>query len=114
VDWIGRYLLALFLTIALEEGVAFLLGLRTRRHILAVAAVNTLTNPVLNYSLLVLGFLGMDVSYGGIVLLEILVVAVEWLLLVYLFGGLRGRLLLVSLLMNAASFIGGLLIFGWS
>jgi hypothetical protein len=110
---VAQYLLALFLTIAVEGGVAYLLGLRTRRHMLAIAAINTATHPILVYSLLVLGFLGLNVTLGVIVLLEILVVAVEWRLLVYLFGNPSGRLFLVSLLMNAASFMVGILLF-WS
>jgi hypothetical protein len=112
VDLAGGYLLALFLTIAVETGIVWLLGFRTHWHMLAVAAINTLTHPVLNFSFLVLGFLGLEVSLGGIVLMEILVVVVEWRLLVYMFGAPGGRFLRVSLLMNAVSFLAGLLIFG--
>jgi hypothetical protein len=112
VDLVGRYVLALVVTIAVEACVACLLGFRTRRHILGVSAINTLTQPTLNYCLVVLGSLGLDVSQGAVVLLEILVVAVEGGLLVYVFGNPRGRLFLLSLLMNVASFTVGILLFG--
>jgi hypothetical protein len=108
---IAEYLLALCLTIAVEAGVAYLLGLRTRWHMLAVAAMNTVTHPVLIFFLLVLGSLGWDVTRGMIVLLEMLVVVVEWRLLVYIFIFPRGGLFLASLLMNAASFMVGILLF---
>jgi hypothetical protein len=109
---LGRYLLALLLTIAVEGGVAYLFGLRTRRQMLAVAAINTVTNPILNYVLLVLRFLGLDVTLGVVVLLEILVVVAEWRLLVYAVGMPNERSLFLSLLMNTASFLAGVLLIG--
>jgi hypothetical protein len=108
---VGRYLLALLLTIVVEAGVAWLLGLRTRRGLLAVVAINTLTHPILNYAILILGFLGSDLTLGTILLLEVLVVAAEWRLLAYACGLPGGRSFFISLMMNAASFLAGVLLF---
>lgn len=107
----GKYLLALLLTISVEGCVAYLLGLRSRQSMLAVLAINVLTQPALNYLLLVLAYLNVNVTFMLIVVLEILVVIIEWRLLVYIFRAPRGRFLAVSLLGNALSFLIGLLFF---
>jgi hypothetical protein len=107
----GRYLLALLLTLAIEGGVAWLFGFRTGRAQLAVASINCLTNPALNLLLLVLARLGMEVRLPLVVLLELLVVGIEWRLLVYVFGVPKGRLFVLSLLANAASFLAGVVLF---
>ena len=107
----ARYLLALLLTVAIEGSVAWLFGFRTGRAQLAVASINCLTNPALNLLLVVLAWLGVAVRLPLVVLLELLVVAVEWLLLVYVFGAPKGRLFVLSLLANAASFLAGVALF---
>ncbi|HMB25327.1 MAG: hypothetical protein ACM33V_08630 [Chloroflexota bacterium] len=107
----GKYLLALLLTIIVEGCVAYLLGLRSRQSMLAVLAINVLTQPALNYLLLVLAYLNVNVTFLLIVVLEILVVIVEWRLLVYIFRAPKRRFLAVSLLGNALSFLIGLLFF---
>jgi hypothetical protein len=109
---LGRYLLALLLTVIIEAGVAYLLGFRTSRFLTALAAINVITNPALNYLILVLAYLGTEVSFPWIVLLEVLVVILEWRLLVYVFREPKGRFLIVSFLGNATSFLIGLLLFG--
>ncbi|RPI92094.1 MAG: hypothetical protein EHM40_14020 [Chloroflexi bacterium] len=78
---------------------------------LAIALINVITNLTLNYLILVLGYLGIDVTFALIVTLEILVVIVEWQLLVYVFHGPKGRFLTISALANAMSFFIGLLLF---
>lgn len=108
---LGTYLLALLLTVIVEGGVAYLLGLRQRQQMLAFAMINVITNPVLNYVILVLSYLGFDVSFLLIVALEVLVVIVEWQLLGYVFHGPKGRFLLTSVLANSLSFLVGLLLF---
>ena len=110
-DMLGRYLLALLLTLVIEGGVAWLFGFRTGRSQLAVAMINVLTNPVLNVLLLVLAWQGVEVTLLLVFLLEILVVLAEWGLLVYVFGGPKGRRFVLSLAANAASFLAGVLIF---
>ncbi len=108
---LGRYLLALLLTIAIEDGVAWLFGFRSARSLLAVAMINCMTNPALNFLLLVLAWLGVEVTLPLIVPLEVVVVVVEWRLLVYVFTNPRGRLLYLSIAANTASFLAGVLLF---
>lgn len=107
----GRFLLALLLTLAIEGGVAWLFGFRTRQSQLAVAMINVITNPALNVFLLVLAWLGVKVTLLLILPLEVLVVLAEWRLLVYVFGDPKGRFFVLSLLANAASFLAGVLLF---
>lgn len=108
---LGRYLLALSLTLVIEGGIAYLLGFRKRQYILTLAMINVVTHVILNYLILVLGYLDIDVTFTLIVILEILVVIVEWLLLIYVFRDPKGRFLITSLLANAMSFFIGLLLF---
>jgi hypothetical protein len=109
---LGRYLLALLLTLTIEGGIAYLVGLRKGEYLLAIAMVNVITHLILNYLLLVLGILGIEVTIVLVILLEILVVVAEWQLLVYAFGNPREKFLITSLLGNAASFLVGILLFG--
>jgi hypothetical protein len=108
---LGRYLLALLLTLVIEGGIAWLFGFRTGRFQLVVAMINVITNPALNVLLLLLAWLGVNVTLLLIIPLEIVVVAVEWGLLVYAFDAPKGRLLFLSLAANAASFLAGVLLF---
>ncbi len=103
--------LALLLTVAIEGGIAWLFGFRTARLLLAVAMINCVTNPALNVLLLLLAWRGIAVPLPLVILLEILVVVVEWRLLVYVIGRPGRRLFPFSLVANAASFLAGLLIF---
>jgi hypothetical protein len=107
----GGFLLALLLTLVLEAGVAWLFGFRTPRSQLVIAMLNVITNPVLNVFLLLLAWLGVDVTLWLVIPLEFVVVAAEWGLLVYAFGDPKGRLFVLSLLANAASFLAGILLF---
>jgi|WetSurMetagenome_2_1015567.scaffolds.fasta_scaffold187166_3 hypothetical protein len=108
---VGRYLLALLLTVALEGGVAWLFGFRTGKSQLIVAMVNCITNPILNLLLLALAWQGVPVSLLLVTLLEVLVVLVEWRLLEYNLGGSKGRLLLLSFAANTTSFLAGVVLF---
>ncbi len=108
---LARYLLALFLTLIIEGSIAYLIGLRGRDYVLAVALINAITHPILNYLLLVLGYLNINASLMLIVLLEVLVVIVEWRMLVYIFRFPETRFLITSILANTASFLAGLLLF---
>jgi hypothetical protein len=108
---LARYLLALWLTLIIEGSIAYLVGLRGRDYILAVAMINVITNLSLNYLILVLDHLGLDATFMLVVLLEIGVVMVEWQLLVYVFRRPKGQFLIASSLANAASFLIGWLLF---
>ena len=108
---LAGYLLALFLTLIIEGCVAYVMGFRERKYVLAVAVVNVITHLILNYLLLVLGYLGVTVPLALIVILEILVTVAEWQLLVYVFCNPKGRFLVMTLLGNTTSFLLGMLIF---
>ena len=108
---LSRYLLALLLTVAIEGVVAWLFGFRTGRALLAVAMINCITNPALNFLLLFLAWLGVEVRLPLVVLLEIPVVVIEWGMYVYVFGHPKGRLFLLSLTANVVSFLAGVLLF---
>jgi len=109
---LGTYLLALLLTLTIEGSAAYLFGLRKRESLLVVAMINVITFVILNYLLLVLGYLGITVPLALVILLEMLVVVAEWRLLLYVFGKASGRFFILSLIANTASFLAGVLFFG--
>jgi hypothetical protein len=109
---INNYLLALFLTIAIELVVAFFFGFRKKSEIVAIIFVNLLTNPVLNYLLLVNNhFSFFKINLVITLFLELLVVLAEWKLLVYALQEKSNRILVLSFAMNFCSYIAGVLIF---
>ncbi len=108
---LARYLLALLLTVAIEAAAAWCFGFRTARAQLALAMINCLTNPALNLLLVLLAWSGVQVGLPLVSLLEVGVVLVEWGLLVYVFGGSKRRLLVLSLAVNTASFLAGVMLF---
>lgn len=109
---ISSYLLALFLTIVIELVIALFFGFRKKIEIIAIVFVNLLTNPILNYLLLVNNhFSFFKTNLLIILFLEFVVVLVEWKLLVYALQGKTKKLLLLSLLMNFCSYIAGVIIF---
>lgn len=103
---------ALVFTLVVEVPVAWLRGLRGRRALTAVVLVNLITNPLLNYVLLVASQLASIRIYWVVAaILEVAVVLVEWRLLLWALGGSSRRMLLTSVLMNAASFGVGFALF---
>jgi hypothetical protein len=109
---LGSYLLTLLLTLLIELSVAYIFGYREKRKLIIFLLVNIVTHPLLSYFLWINStLLIIPINYFSIIILEIAVVLVESLLLHF---GLKDRCLKmfkVSLLMNAASFVLGLLIF---
>lgn len=109
---ISSYLLALFLTIIIELAVAFFLGFRKKLEIITIVFVNLLTNPILNYLLLVNDHFSFFKSSLLIILfLEVIIVLIEWKLLVFALQENSKKLLALSLVMNFCSYIAGVLIF---
>lgn len=106
------FMTALSLSILIECVIALGFGFRERTFFLAVATINLITNPILNYSILIIQSLALfRVDFLVLLLFELVVVLVEWRLLVFtVFGGAK-KLLLLSLVMNLCSFASGLLIF---
>jgi len=111
-DFLRLSLTALALTLAVEVGVAFLFGLRGKRELGAVVAVNIITNPLLNYFVVAGAYFHLiSPNSALILLLEVFVVLVEWRLLVYALREDSKRMFALSALMNAASFVVGILFF---
>lgn len=109
----SSFIAALLLTIGAESLAAFLMGYRGRVFFAVLALVNLMTNPLLNYILLLVPMLGLERWYYPILaLLELGVVLVEWRILRYALQREPKSLLLLSALVNAASFLAGVLIFG--
>ena len=102
-------LLALALTLAVELSVAVLFGLRSRPQILAVVYVNLLTNPALNLIIDAVWFAAPTAYVPTLVVLEAVVIVVEWRVLLWAIGGCSRRLLPLAAAMNAASVAVGLL-----
>ncbi len=109
---ISQYLLVLLLTIAIELFVAFLFEYRKKKEIISIVFINAITNPILNYLLLVNHHFSIIKSQQLLIIfLEILVVIVEWRILVYALNQKNKKLFVLSLAMNSCSYLIGILIF---
>lgn len=107
----GLFILALILTILIEVGIAWLFGLRKKKELITVVLINVITNPLLNYLILVNAYFHLiDQSQILLLILEGLVVLVEWRILVWALSQGVKKMFLLSLVMNASSFLGGLFI----
>lgn len=106
------FVIALSLSILVECAVAFLFGYREINVFFAVAMVNLITNPLLNYSILVVQSLNLfQVNIYVLLILELVVVLAEWRMLLYSVGGSAKKLLILSFVMNLCSFLSGLVLF---
>jgi hypothetical protein len=109
---ISSYLVALLLTILIEVFVALIFGYKCKKEILSVILLNLITQPVLNYFLLINSYFSLvSVSIQFILLLEIIVILVEWQLLVWTLQRKPKSLFVLSLVMNLASLTIGLSLF---
>ncbi len=103
------YLITFILTVLIEITVAFLLGYKEKKFILAVFAVNLFTHPLLKYLLIVFASFNLPTNLLLIILLEAVVVLVEARLLEYTFE--KQKFLKLSIIMNTVSYSVGLIIF---
>jgi hypothetical protein len=109
---IRDYLLSLGLTIAVELIVFVAFGFRHPRAIGTAVLINLISHPLLFYGLYINSiFIAFHVTELTIAIIEALVILVEWILLCFVLGIGRTRLLATSLSMNLASFISGLIVF---
>ena len=103
-------LLSLALTLVFELCGAFLLGVRNKKDFLLLFLVNVVTNPPLVLTL-DLWYLSRGMPPWYLIgALELTAVAAEWLLLRRRLVYKRIAPLLLSILLNAISFSGGLLL----
>jgi hypothetical protein len=103
---------ALLLTAAIEIVIAWLFGLRSKTDLLTILVINILTNPLLNYLILVNRYFDLiQLTQVLVWVLEVCVVLVEWRLLVYTFRLGTRKMLILSLVMNGFSYLAGLFLF---
>ena len=103
------YLKPLLLTILFEMAAAYVLGLRTKKELLLTVLVNIVTNPLLVYFSLILMY-HLGIKTGTILtyaVLEPLVVYVEYRIYQSCISG--RNCMLLSLILNLVSILGGLL-----
>lgn len=100
-----------FLLTALAEGIGIFCITRSRKFIYYSFLCNLLTNPLLNLLLLLSGqWLGQGAYYPCLVLLETMAVLAEAWVYSLLGGVSRRKALWMSLLLNAFSFLLGLVL----
>ena len=101
-------------TLALEVLTTIVLGLRQGAAVGAVMAVNIFSYPLLNATLWAIDMAtSAPVGLAAILLLEAIVVVVEWQLLAFALPQQRkSSLFRLSLVMNAVSYLAGLTLFG--
>jgi hypothetical protein len=108
---LNNFLLPLLLTITTEGILAFALGYRGRVFFTVLVLVNIMTNPVLNHFLALLYMLQLQQFRPVVlVLLEVLVVFVEWRLFRFALPKDAKALLVLSVGINLGSFLFGLLV----
>jgi hypothetical protein len=106
------FIAVLIFTVLVEISVAFCLGYKNKQALSAVVLVNLITNPSLSLGEYICSRLG-TVTINAITILcsEALIVIVEWGLLKFALRQRAGRLFILSLSMNTASYFGGTLFF---
>jgi hypothetical protein len=105
------YFLILGLNALIECVTAFVLGLRKRSEMQAVLLVNLVTHPILTYVIWVNAhYRFFDLTLGALFIAELCVVAVEWGMLVVVLRERPYRLLAVTLAMNLASVVVGIIV----
>lgn len=104
---------ALLLTEIVEFFAAYLLGHKGKNFYRTLALVNVITNPLINYIILVLYTLKLlHFRLIIIIILEIIVIFAEWGILSYAMNKKGKSFLALSIIMNTASFLAGVLISG--
>ena len=104
-----RLAAALLLTLAAEAAAAGLLGVRDKLDFLLIVAANTITNPLVNVLAAALRPYAAPAVVPGILLLEAAAVFAECALYRKLLAFRRIPPLRFSLILNAASFLLGVL-----
>ena len=110
------FLTALSLTVLVEETIIFLLGYGNKNTFLVVALVNVITNPIANYILMINNvFSIVKPNISLVITIEVLIVYIEWKILEYALPNQEKQsYLILSIMMNLASFLTGIVILGLS
>lgn len=103
----------LLLTIIIELGIALLLGIREKKDILNLIVINCITNPILNYIMMVVMYLTFNniIMYFLFFLLEIMVIIIEYIFYRRKLIFEKLNLLLLSTILNISSVILGFVIY---
>ena len=106
-------LIILLLTLIIEIPVAWFLGVKKKKQIMSVVLVNVVTNPAINYCLIINNRLGPIIKNNiAIAILEILVVLIEGLLLSYIWPQKsKAHWFMISLTINLVSFCFSFILF---
>ena len=108
---IGNLIISLILTIIIELGISLILGIRKKCDIYVVILVNICTNPIVVYIANCLKLLNNNMVYNiVIVILEIMVVIVEFELYKRYLKTYKKSPLALSIINNTLSFGIGLII----
>jgi hypothetical protein len=108
---VGKMVFALVLTEGIEALTAFMMGYKDRNFYITLFLANLITNPVVNYIIIVLFSLKLLLYPTPVIIsLEILVVLAEWMIFSFAAAQKVKRPLLFSLLINTASFAAGFII----
>ena len=92
----------LWITIVIELFVAVALGYRKKNELLAVVAINFITNPLANILEIY-----VHISFIELLFLEALIVLCEWRMLVWALDIETRKLLILSIVANLSSFVIG-------
>lgn len=104
------YLILFALNLVIESFVAFLFGRRDKLDYYVVLGINGITHPGLMIYLLIAN--DFDIASNGVlIILELVIVLIEWMLMRYMYHSKDKKLLLQALAMNAVSFAAGLILF---
>jgi hypothetical protein len=107
-------LTVLILTILIEETVIFLFGYKNKNTFMIIALVNVITNPIANYIVMtnnIFNIIKPDIPL--VIILEVLIVYIEWEILEYALPIQKTQsYLILSIMMNLASFLTGIILFG--
>ena len=104
-------IISLILTIIIESSVSFIIGIRDKEDLKVVLWVNILTNPIVVYIANCLKLLNNNVAYNiVVVIMEILVIIVEFIVYKKYLDYKKKSPLLISSLNNIISFSLGIII----
>lgn len=110
-----HFFIAIVLTILIELAIWMKAGIRSKNHLLAIAGVNLLTVPLVNYALFVTPswMIMLFIKPIAIVLMiEAIVVVIEWGILGWVIYRtiLNRKIIVITVLANISSYIAGLLL----
>jgi len=109
---LSSFFSALFLTILIELIISVFFGFRTKIEIATIILINVITNPILNYLLLLNAYFSF-IKAGLILLLflELIIILTEWRLMCLILKNNPKKMLALSIVMNFFSFAAGIIIF---